>query len=84
MAEVKPGAKFRDVGDIISQHAQQQGCVSAQRLQLLPSLHVPVCYGDVVQCCNVVVGVSGSPFAVNPAVHFGLRRLMLCCITFAS
>ncbi len=42
MAEVKPGAKFRDIGDIISRHAQQQGCVSAQHLYLLASLHVQV------------------------------------------
>ncbi len=54
MAEVKPGAKFRDVGDIISQHAQQQGCVSAQRLYLSQSLHVQVLWLRclMLQGCN--------------------------------
>ncbi|DBB17288.1 TPA: hypothetical protein ACH3X3_014334 [Trebouxia sp. C0006] len=77
MAEVKPGAKFRDVGDIISQHAQQQG-FSVVRSYCGHGI------GDLFHCApsiphysrNKAKGImrEGMTFSIEPMINAGVWK----------
>ncbi|DBA68002.1 TPA: hypothetical protein ACH3X2_014034 [Trebouxia sp. C0005] len=79
MAEVKPGAKFRDVGDIISQHAQQQG-FSVVRSYCGHGI------GDLFHCApsiphysrNKAKGImrEGMTFSIEPMINAGVWKDM--------